>query len=61
MSRVGVTYDEVAAVCDSMLAQGSYPTLGEVRKCLGRGSFGTIAKHMQTWCLRRSLKEDGNA
>jgi hypothetical protein len=49
MPRQGVTYDEVAAIADQILAGGLEPTVRNVRDRLRRGSPNTIHKHLITW------------
>ncbi len=49
MSRVGVTYDQVAAVADGLIAEDIAPTNKKVRERLGTGSSGTIQRHLATW------------
>jgi chromosome segregation ATPase len=47
--RIGVTYDEVAAIADQIVAGGAEPTIRNVRDRLGRGSYSTIHRHLTAW------------
>lgn len=49
MPRVGVRFDEVAAVADSMKADGIIPSIKNVRERLGTGSDSTVHKHLTAW------------
>ncbi|MDD2539731.1 MAG: DNA-binding protein, partial [Desulfuromonadaceae bacterium] len=49
MPRLGVSFDEVAAVADSMMAEGLTPTIRIVRERLGTGSLNTIHNHLTAW------------
>ena len=45
-----ISYEQVAAVADTMKSFGSKPTSRNVREKLGNvGSMGTINRHLQTW------------
>lgn len=47
--RTGITFEQVAAVADTIAARGDRPTLRGVRAELGSGSMGTIQKHLAAW------------
>lgn len=47
--RTGITFDQVAALADTITARGDRPTLRGVRAELGSGSMGTIQKHLTAW------------
>jgi chromosome segregation ATPase len=47
--RVGITFDQVAAVADAFEQRGERPTLRSVRAELGTGSMGTVQKHLNAW------------
>jgi hypothetical protein len=47
--RVGITFDQVAAVADAFAQRGERPTLRNVRAELGTGSMGTVQKHLNAW------------
>lgn len=49
MERTTVTYEDVAAAADALLAAGEKVTLRSVRTQLGTGSFGTIQRHLPRW------------
>lgn len=49
MGRIGITFDEVAAIADSMLAETINPTIKSVRERLGTGSSNTIQRHLAAW------------
>lgn len=49
MARPGITYQEVAAAADSIVAAGENPTIQRVRAALGTGSPNTIHKHLTAW------------
>lgn len=45
----GITYSQVSAVADKMVAEGETPSIRSVRLCLGTGSTSTIQKHLKAW------------
>lgn len=49
MAREGVTYEQVAAAADGMLAEGDKPTLRSLRERLRGGSPNTIHRHFVRW------------
>lgn len=49
MPRKGISYNQVAAVANSLVAEGIEPTYKRVRDALGTGSYNTICKNMSTW------------
>jgi chromosome segregation ATPase len=49
MSRQGVSYEQVAAIADGMVADGEKPTFRTVRSKLGKGSPNTIQRHLAKW------------
>lgn len=49
MSRPGITYQDVANAAQSLLAQGTHPTIEKIRKITGTGSHGTIAPLLKQW------------
>lgn len=49
MARPGITYKEVAAAADSIVAAGENPTIQRVRAALGTGSPNTIHRHLTAW------------
>jgi colicin import membrane protein len=58
MAREGVTYAEVAAAADRMVADGANVTIMGVRDVLGTGSPNTIHRHLQVW---RSMRPQAAA
>lgn len=46
---MALTTQQIHAVADQLHADGTKPTLAEVRKALGGGSFTTISDAMQSW------------
>lgn len=54
MARPGITYEQVAAAADAMIAAGKVPTNKSIREALGgTGGDGTIQKHMTRWKAER--------
>lgn len=49
MARPGITYQEVSAAADGIVAAGENPTIQRVRAALGTGSPNTIHKHLTVW------------
>jgi len=49
MARQGISYEQVAAVADALVAEQLKPTLAAVRERLGSGSMNTIHRHLSTW------------
>lgn len=53
---MALTTQQIHAVADQLHADGTKPTLANVRKALGGGSFTTISDAMQSW--REEHKEE---
>ncbi len=53
MGRIGITFDDVKQVAQSLLARGENPTVMRVREVLGTGSTTTINQHLQQFHLER--------
>jgi colicin import membrane protein len=53
MGRIGITYDQVAAAADALVAENIQPTLKAVREKIGKGGMGTVHKYFQTWASNR--------
>lgn len=53
---MALTTQDIHAAADQLLEQGIKPTLAEVRKALGGGSFTTISDAMQSW--KREQQEE---
>lgn len=53
MGRPGITYDQVAAAADALLAETGNATLKSVRDRLGTGGMGTVHKHLAVWNANR--------
>lgn len=50
MARTGISYEQVAAAADTLVGEGTVPTIRAVREHLGAtGSPNTIHKHLSTW------------
>ena len=49
MARQGLTYEQVAAVADILVAEQVKPTLSALRERLGSGSMNTIHRHFTAW------------
>ena len=49
MPRPGISFDKVAAVAYSMMAEGLSPTILSVRERLRTGSSNTIQRHLAAW------------
>lgn len=49
MARPGITYQEVSAAAESLVAAGENPTIQRVRAALGTGSPNTIHRHLTAW------------
>ncbi|NCB21198.1 MAG: DNA-binding protein, partial [Clostridia bacterium] len=50
MARSGISYEQVAAVADAMIGEGTVPTIRAVREQLGgTGSPNTIHRHLTVW------------
>ncbi len=58
MPREGVTYSEVAEVCERLSAEGVKPTQRNVRAEIGSGSVSTILRHINAWLESKSLVAD---
>nr|WP_289623808.1 DNA-binding protein [Spartinivicinus marinus] len=53
MAREGVSYDEVAQVCEQLYREGLKPNQRNVREILGTGSTSTLLRHINTWKERQ--------
>ena len=53
---MALTIEQIHSTADQLQEQGIKPTLAEVRKALGGGSFTTISDAMQSW--KREQKEE---
>ena len=53
---MAITTQQIHAIADQLQEQGIKPTLAEVRKALGGGSFTTISEAMKSW--RQDNKEE---
>ena len=62
---MALTIQQVHNTADQLQEQGIKPTLAEVRKALGGGSFTTISEAMKSWRQdnqqEEQPKEDDNA
>ncbi len=55
--RVGVTFEQVAAAADGLLAKGINPASRTVREVVGTGSLGTVQRHLAVWDAGRRKAE----
>lgn len=53
MSNMGVTYEEITTVAESIVQAGDTPTIERIRIKLGRGSNTTISKYLGQWKQKR--------
>ncbi len=44
-----ISFEQVAAIADKIKSSGGRPTSRAIRDTLGKGSMGTILKHLQEW------------
>lgn len=49
MARPGITYDQVSAAANALVAEGTEPTIQRVRERLGTGSPNTVHRHLTSW------------
>ncbi len=49
MSRIGITYEEVASAAKKLQNSGENPTVDRIRNLLGTGSNSTIARYLRDW------------
>lgn len=49
MARQGITYEQVSAAIDQLIAEGANPTIMGIRELLGTGSPNTIHRHLNVW------------
>lgn len=57
MARTGITYSQVSAVCDGMVARSETPTIDSVRCALGTGSPNTVHAHLKAWRAAQPAKQ----
>lgn len=57
MARPGITYDEVIAAIDAILASSEEPTIQRIREHLGTGSPNTIHRHLVAWRASRPVEQ----
>lgn len=55
MSRIGVTYQEVADVIQQLQAQGKEPTVDRIRGVLGTGSNSTLSRYLREWKAEKAI------
>lgn len=55
MARPGISYEQVAAAADALVATGQKVTIDSVRQKLGTGSPNTIHQHLKTWRAARPV------
>lgn len=57
MARTGITFDDVSAAAESVLARGQEPTISGIRQELGdTGSMTTIQRHLSAWRSENKAK-----
>lgn len=61
MSLKPITFDEVAAACEEIVKAGENPSILNVHKFVGRGSYTTIKKHIDQWTQSEKGKEAQSA
>lgn len=49
MARVGINYEQVAAMANAIIAENQRPTIEGIRVRLGTGSPNTIHRHLTAW------------
>jgi len=54
MAREGISYDDVAKVCEYLASGGTKPNQRNIRAELGTGSIATILKHLNEWKAKQS-------
>ncbi len=54
---MAITRERIFEIADELDANGQNPTLAQVRKQLGGGSFTTISEAMTQWKVRKAAKE----
>lgn len=54
MARSGISFEQVAAVADALVANGEEPTTRAVRVALRTGSPNTIHRHLRQWFEQRA-------
>lgn len=55
MGRIGITQIDVYKAAQAIAEAGDFPTIQSVHAKLGRGSLGTIHKHLLSWKQERLL------
>lgn len=53
---MAITTADIHAAADALVAEGKTPTLANVRKALGSGSFSTISEGMAEWRERQAAQ-----
>lgn len=61
MQTWGVTFEQVADVCDKLLNIGQKPTVRSVRSELGTGSNSTLLAHLKTWQTKQHIAQAENS
>ena len=57
MARTGITYLEVTAAIDKIIASGDEPTIQKIRDTLGTGSPNTIHRYLTEWRSARPVEQ----
>src|SRR6218665_924747 len=53
---MAITKEDIYAAADALVAEGKNPTLANVRKALGGGSFTTISEGVAAWKDERTAQ-----
>ena len=53
---MAITTNEIHAIADQIVTEGSNPTLAAIRKALGGGSFTTISEAMKEWKVKHQTQ-----
>lgn len=54
---MALSADQIFSVADALDLEGQAPTLANVRKRLGRGSFTTISEAMTAWKAKKASRD----
>jgi chromosome segregation ATPase len=57
MARVGISYEQVAQIADTLVSIGQKPTISAIRAELGTGSPNTILVHLNKWRDTQPVKQ----
>jgi chromosome segregation ATPase len=57
MARIGISYEQVAQIADTLVSIGQKPTISAIRAELGTGSPNTILVHLNKWRDTQPVKQ----